>query len=142
MPFTGALGTVGSGLSNIGLGTLGSGPTVRTVQARANIFGTTTRTVQARARIGFATTTRTVQARANILITVHGTCEVDFNVFPTITQRCLAQFNASDKVVSYRTVQAKARILQTTTATVGVTYTVNYPMPNGILRPTERTTFS
>ncbi len=157
MPLTGRIGTADSQPGNIQPGIAGGGgPTTQTVQARANIYGKSSqsvqakaniygksnRTVQVRARIGFATTQQTVQARANILITVYGSCEVDFNVFPTIEQRCIVNFNVSDKVVSYRTVQAKARILQEATATLSVTYTVNYPMPTGILRPTERTTFS
>lgn len=169
MSFTGELGTPGSGLGNIGLGNLGgpSGPTTQTVQAKANIRGTTTRTAQAKADIR-ATTTRTVQAKANITLrpthtvqakarlrAIHGAqvkarilgyvstlCEVDYNILLSIEQRCGVLFNVGDKVVSSRTVQAKARIVLPIQVRLSVEYEVAYPMPSGYVhRPTQRTNF-
>lgn len=169
MPFTGELGTPNSGLSNIGLGSVGgpSGPTTQTVQAKANILGTSTRTVQAKADIR-ATTTQTVQAKANITLRpthtaqalariraiqgvqakarilgyVSTLCEVDYNILQAIEQRCIVSFNVGDKVVSSRTSQAKARIVLAISARLSVTYEVNYPMPSGYVhRPTQRTNF-
>lgn len=99
----------------------------------------TTQTAQAKARI---CAVQTAQAKTRIFGFVTASCEVDFNVLPTITQICVVAFNVSDKVASYRTSQSKARILQTTTAAMSVSFTVNYSMPANILRPTERTVFS
>ena len=100
---------------------------------------TTTQTVQAKARIRAL---KGVQAKANIFGFVTASCEVDFNVLPTVTAQCVVTFAVGDKVVAYRAVQAKASIVQAATAALTVTYTVDYPMPSGILRPTERTTLS
>lgn len=165
MTFTGRLGTEDSQWGNLFLGSEGdNGPSVQTLEMRANILGVNAQTIQLRANIlgvseqslqmrakigtppqtidmrAFIVRGQTLQMRACISAPISTDLIVDFDAMQPLDQWLVVSYNVGDKEPNYKAIQMRARILQQVEADLTVRFEVDYNgMPTDCIgRPRTR----